>query len=73
MAGKHIRTVKKYAKVYYSDQFIDAPFQYNIHQLPTVEFIECLTDLYYADRPDGNLPFDEFVRRTYERALQTSF
>ncbi|MGI6616538.1 MAG: protoporphyrinogen/coproporphyrinogen oxidase [Saccharofermentanales bacterium] len=73
MAGKHIRTVKKYAKVYYSDQFIDAPFQYNIHQLPTVEFIECLTDLYYADRPDGNLPFDEFVRRTYGKGIADKF
>ncbi len=73
MKGKNIRTVEKCAKVYYAGQFMDAPFQYNIHQLPPKEFIECLTDLYFADRPDGNLPFDEFVRRTYGNGIAEKF
>lgn len=73
MKGKTIRTVEKCAKAYYAGQFMDAPFQYNIHQLPVPEFIECLTDLYYADKPEGNLPFDEFVRRTYGNGIAEKF
>lgn len=73
MNGKTIRTVEKCAKVYYAGQFMDAPFQYNIHQLPPQEFIECLTDLFYADRSEGNLPFDEFVRRTYGNGIAQKF
>ena len=71
--GKTIRTVEKCAKAYYAGQFMDAPFQYNIHQLPPQEFIECLTDLFYADKPEGNLPFDEFVRRTYGNGIAEKF
>lgn len=73
MVGKTVRTVQKSAKVYYANQFMDAPFQYNIHQLPAHEFLECLTDLYYADRPVGKLPFDEFVRRTYGNGIADKF
>jgi len=41
-----IKTVKKKSHISYKDRYIDFPFQNNIHQLPTNEFIECLYDLY---------------------------
>lgn len=73
MAEKKMRTVEKCAKAFYADQYMDAPFQYNIHQLPTKEFLECLTDLYYAENPDGNIPFDEYVRKKYGNGIAEKF
>lgn len=73
MSEKKMRTVEKCAKAFYADQYMNAPFQYNIHQLPTEEFLECLTDLYYAEDPEGNIPFDEFVRRKYGNGIAEKF
>src|SRR5918996_1055058 len=48
--GTHkVRTVQKRSFIRYADGLIDFPFQKNIHQLPQLEFIECLHDLYFAD------------------------
>ena len=38
-------TVNKKSHIYYKNQYIDFPFQNNIDQLPTDEFVECLYDL----------------------------
>ncbi len=73
MAGKVMRTVEKHAKVFYAEQYMNAPFQYNIHQLPTKEFLECLTDLYYAIDPEVNIQFDEFVRKKYGNGIAEKF
>lgn len=73
MSGKKLRTVEKCAKVFYADQYMDAPFQYNIHQLPTEEFLECLTDLYYAKGPDSNVSFDEYVQKKYGNGIAKKF
>ncbi len=73
MEGRTQVTAKKCAKVYYGGKYMDAPFQYNIHQLPQHEFIECLTDLYYADCPEVNISFDEFVRKKYGRGIANKF
>lgn len=73
MSGKTMRTVEKCAKAFYANQYMNAPFQYNIHQLPTEEFLECLTDLYYAEDPKDNIPFDEFVRKKYGNGIAEKF
>lgn len=66
-------TAVKCAKVYYADRYMDAPFQYNIHQLPLDEFLECLTGLYYADCPEGNIPFETFVRKKFGEGIANKF
>mgnify|MGYP003307151589 CR=1 FL=1 len=43
----------KNTKVYYKGQYIDYPFQYNIHQLEKSELIDCLVGLY--DRPQKKI------------------
>lgn len=73
MEGRPQVTATKCAKVYYAGQYMDAPFQYNIHQLPTEEFVECLTDLYYAKCPEGNIPFGEFVQKKYGTGIANKF
>lgn len=73
MIGRTQVTAEKCAKAYYAGQYMDAPFQYNIHQLPQEEFIECLTDLYFSNCPEGNIPFDEFVQKKYGFGIANKF
>ena len=63
MPGQEIRKVTKRSFISYAGRLIDFPFQKNIHQLPQAEFIDCLYDLYFADRENataaatqGNIP-----------------
>lgn len=39
----------KQTAIKYKDDYVDYPFQFNIHQLPKEEFIECLVDLFTKD------------------------
>jgi protoporphyrinogen oxidase len=57
MPGQNVRSVEKRSLIDYQGQLIDFPFQKNIHQLPTEDFIECLHDLYFAahgEKPASN-------------------
>ena len=55
-----IKTVRKKSHISYKDRYIDFPFQNNIHQLPTNEFIECLYDLYHRGNEKVNT-FTDYV------------
>ncbi len=48
-------------------QWIDFPFQKNIHQLPREEFIDCLYDLYFARTGGEKLPETNFKEMLYAR------
>lgn len=65
---------QKLAKVFYKGNYIDAPFQYNIHQLPKTEFLECLTDLYFAKGSQSdNVSFKEYVKEKYGNGIAEKF
>lgn len=67
------RNVEKCAKVYYCGQMMDAPFQYNIHQLKTEEFIECLTNLYFAKGSEQAENFEDYVKLKYGDGISKKF
>ena len=46
-------TVKKITDIDYKGTVIDFPFQYNVHQLPKKDFLECLRDMYYLGDIDN--------------------
>lgn len=73
LEGVELCNVTKCAKIFYADQYMSAPFQYNIHQLPAEEFMECLTDLYFASEPVGEVSFKEFVRQKFGRGISDKF
>jgi protoporphyrinogen oxidase len=52
MPGQEIRSVEKRSFIAYKGRQIDFPFQKNIHQLPQAEFVECLSDLFFARSSD---------------------
>jgi len=54
MRGQKIVACEKKSFVAYGGDWIDFPFQKNIHQLPKAEFIDCLHDLYFAKQTATN-------------------
>ena len=67
-----IKTVKKKSHISYKDRYIDFPFQNNIHQLPTNEFIECLYDLYHRGNEKVNT-FTDYVVNTLGHSISNKF
>lgn len=60
-----IFTVEKKSHIYYKGNYIDFPFQNNIHQLELVEFIECIKDLYLSE--GGEKDQSSFKDHMYSR------
>ncbi len=52
---------------------VDFPFQKNIHQLPRAEFIECLHDLYFADRSAPVRSFGDLLLGRFGRGIAQRF
>lgn len=71
--GVELCNVTKCAKVFYADRYLNAPFQYNIHQLPHDEFMQCLTDLYFANGLDDAPSFKSFVRQKFGAGISDKF
>ena len=67
-----ILTVDKITNIYYKDALIDFPFQYNIHQLPKDEFIECLYDVFKNTFIDKTT-FKAYVRSILGNAICDKF
>lgn len=53
---------EKCTKILYKDNFIDFPFQTNIHQLDKEEFIDCLYDLFNKEEKEK---YDNFLDMLY--------
>ena len=83
MQGQEVRTVARSSKIAYRGTKIDFPFQKNIHQLPQDEFIECLSDLYFArapslekgalEKPAVETNFKEMLYARFGRAIAEKF
>lgn len=70
---KEIRVVQKDTSILYRNQYIDFPFQKNIHQLPQEEFIDCLYDL-FAPREGGEVhSFKEMVYDNLGKSISDKF
>ena len=65
-------TVNKKSHIYYKDRYIDFPFQNNIHQLPTDEFIECLYDLKNKGNNEVST-FTDYVKNTLGQSICDKF
>lgn len=72
MKDVEMKSATKCAKVFYNGHYMDAPFQYNIHQLSQDEFIECLTDLYFSEIKNIE-NFSEYVVSKYGNGIANKF
>lgn len=62
MADEEIVSQVKNTKIYYKGEYIDYPFQTNIHQLEKKEFIDCLYDLFNKKEKSN---YDSFLDMLY--------
>ena len=73
---EHIDTevveVQKITDIDYKGTIVDFPFQYNIQQLPSRDFLDCLIDLYKIDEVD-NSSFKSFVKSTLGESISNKF
>lgn len=74
MRDQRVLRVQKRSFIHYQGQWIDFPFQKNIHQLDKAELIECLHDLYFAGR-DQTEPsnFKEMLYTRFGRGISEKF
>lgn len=63
----------KLTKVFYKGRYIDAPFQYNIHQLNKKEFIDCLVGLFSIDKTDEYHSFRDMLYKKYGKGISERF
>ena len=72
MGDQRVLRVERDSRIWYADRFIDFPFQKNIHQLPRVEYEQCVRDL--RERPNeegGN--FKDMLYARYGRGIAEKF
>ena len=73
---EHIDTevveVQKITDIDYRGTIVDFPFQYNIHQLPSKDFLDCLVDLYKVGELD-NSSFKSFVKSSLGESISDKF
>ncbi len=68
-----LRKVEKHTQILYKGQYIDFPFQKNIHQLDKEEFIDCLYDLFVADRQTEPKSFKQMIYRNLGISIAEKF
>src|SRR5690606_33729226 len=72
LGASKVRHVAKVSKIYTAGNWVDFPFQKNIHQLPQPEFIECLVDLFEKeDRSADN--FKDMLLAKFGRGISERF
>jgi protoporphyrinogen oxidase len=64
--------IDKITNIYYKGELIDFPFQYNIHQLPKNEFIECLYDIFNIKFTDTTT-FKSYINSTLGKSICDKF
>lgn len=64
---------KKNTKIYYKNQFIDYPFQKNIHQLEKDDFIDCLYDLYMKKEKEKYNNFEDMLYGKFGKGITEKF
>lgn len=72
MDVSHLVKVKKSTRIYYKGEFVDYPFQKNIHQLPKEELIDCLYDL-FSERPTEYATFKEMLHAKFGKSIADKF
>lgn len=63
----------KDTKIFYKGEYVDYPFQKNIHQLPKEEMIDCLYDLFQKTEADSYESFLSMLYGKFGRSITEKF
>jgi protoporphyrinogen oxidase len=64
---------EKNTKIFYKGEYIDYPFQKNIHQLSKDEFIDCLYDLFNKKEKNEYLGFEDMLYGKFGKSITEKF
>lgn len=64
---------EKNTKIFYKGEYIDYPFQKNIHQLTKDEFIDCLYDLFNKEEKKHYLSFEDMLYGKFGKSITEKF
>ncbi len=74
MAPGEVSRVVKDARIWFKGQWVDFPFQKNIHQLPREDFIDCLYELRFRPRGQGTAAsFGQMLVERFGRGIAARF
>ena len=73
MVGQDVRTVEKKSFIDWKGEYIDFPFQKNIHQLPRADFIDCLHDLVLAPPESADGSFKAMLYTRFGQSIAEKF
>lgn len=73
MGEKNIIKQKKNTKILYNGNYVDYPFQKNIHQLEKTEMIECLCDLFEREEKKDYSNFLDMLYGKFGKAIVDKF
>jgi protoporphyrinogen oxidase len=67
--------INRKSRIYLRNQYVDFPFQFNIHQLPLPDFVRCLVDMHAAGQQQKNIyqSFREMVFSRYGESISELF
>lgn len=68
-----LRHVEKHTQILYKGNYIDFPFQKNIHQLDKDEFIDCLYDLFNTETNGEASTFKEMIYSKLGKSIGEKF
>jgi len=71
MAGQRVLRIERDSRIWYANRFIDYPFQRNIHQLPPIEYQQCIRGL--RERPTTSDNFEDMLYARYGRGIAEKF
>lgn len=69
---KCVKQVKN-TKIYYKNNYIDYPFQKNIHQLDKDEFIDCLYSLFFRTEKENYFSFKDMLMGKFGKGICDRF
>jgi len=72
MGAADVLRVQRESRVWYGGQYVDFPFQKNIHQLPEAEYQQCVRDLQNRPKREGS-NFKEMLYARYGRGIAEKF
>jgi len=68
---ENLLDVQKVSRIYFRGQYVDFPFQHNIHQLPIDDFLRCLSEMYKAQTEGRERKYNNFKDMLYGRYGRT--
>lgn len=70
---EEVLKVEKTTKIHFKNQYIDFPFQKNIHQLPKEDFIECLYDVFNKKEKETYNNFEDMLYGKFGKGITEKF